>query len=341
MNQNINSQISYMTNFESDFLDLIDKLTDYDGIATATIVNDKNIARTQVPQYRRDLLACAVGKGLAISNGRNPDDKKYGVLFNSTDNSNGVRFFDSAVLMSPLITDMPPSIYLDGDLHIWHEKLWEVCKAQWTEVYMAFCMYQCEGKISTKNLYFSSHKNIDRHRLVMIEMYIAMYDAIKIGWNELPLSLTSQFPDHNTLFIRYLYNVSILDFVQLAFPQNKEMKYSSTYSNLIENRDYHRAGIHHPEQYGEKDKLGKEEFIKSLKFLDESAQKSIPEGRIRDLIFPVSEMLYCLEQSSIPQVIEAAKKWRKAVSALDDLTISLYRPLKERVVNRKIFLEEP
>jgi hypothetical protein len=236
---------------------------------------------------------------------------------------------------------MPPSTCLDWDLHIWQEQKWEVYKAEWTEVYMAFCMHQCEGKISTENLYFSKYKDVNRYRLVMVKIYIAMYEAIKIGWDELPFSKTSLFPDHNTLFIMYLYNQSILDFVQGAFPQNKQMKYSSTYSNLIEIQEYHRADIHHPEQYMEEDKLGKEKFIKTLKFLDESVQKSIPEGRIRDLIFPVSEMLYRLEQSSNPQVIEAAKKWRKAVSALDNITISLYRPLKERVANRKKFLEEP
>jgi hypothetical protein len=342
MTENINSQLKYMANFESDFLDLLAKLKNHEGLITATIVQNKNIARGKdLAQYRRDLLAHAVGKGLAISNGRNPDDKKYGVLFNSTDNSNGGRFFYQAVLMDELIVDMPPRIFLDWGLSIEQCKKWEVLKAEWTEVYMAFCMYQCEGKISTKNLYFSKDKDINRYRLVMVKMYIAMYEAIKIGWDERPLPKIFLFPDHNTLFIRYLYNVSILDFVQLAFPQNKEMKHSSTYSNLIENREYHRAGIHHPEQYGEDDKLGKEEFIKTLKFLDESAQKSIPEGRIRDLIFPVSDMLYCLEQSSIPQVIEAAKKWRKAVSALDDITISLIRPLKESVKNRKNFFREP
>jgi hypothetical protein len=339
MNEKINSQISCMANFESDFLDLIDKLKDHKGLVTGTTVKDKNIKRGKgFSQYRRDLLACAVGKGLAISNGRNPDDKKYGVLFNSTDNSNGGRFFDTAVLMSPLITDMPPNTFLDWDLNISHKKLWEVCKAEWTEVYMALCMYQCEGKISPKSLYFSSDKNIGRYRLVMIEMYIAMYDAIKIGWDELPFSKNLLFPDHNTLFVRYLYNNSILDFQQLAFTQNDETNYSSTYSNLIENREYRYGGVHHPEQYGEDEKLGQEEFIKTLKFLDESAQKIIPEGRSRDLIFQVSEMLYCLEQSSIPQVIEAAKKWRKSVSALDDFLISLIRPLKESVKNRKNFL---
>jgi hypothetical protein len=329
-----------MTDFESDFADLIDKLKDHKGLVTATTVNNKNIARTKTPQYRRDLLLRAVKDGYAWDNWKDSTDNKYGIYFANVENSRQKCFFDHVVLMDNLIGDMPPAIFLDWGLSLYQCKLWEVLKAEWIEVYKAFCLHQNGETISTKNLYFSKDKDINRCRLVRVKMYIAMYEAIKIGWDERPLPKIFLFPDHNTLFVRYLYNESILEFQQLLFPQNGKMKYNSTYSNLIENRSHHRAGFHYPEQYGDDYETEKYAFIKSLKFSDESAQESIAEGW-RDLIFPVSQMLYCLEQSSNPQVIEASKKWREAVSALDDLTISLIRPLRESVANRKNFLEEP
>jgi hypothetical protein len=333
-----------MTDFESDFADLIDKLKDHKGLVTATTVQNKNIARGKdLAQYRRDLLACAVKDGYAWDNWKRSTDNKYGIYFANVENSRQKCFFDHVVLMDDLIGDMPPAIFLDWGLSLCQCKKWEVLKAQWIEVYKAFCLHQNGEILSTKNLYFSKDKDINRYRLVMVKMYIAMYEAIKIGWDELPFSKTPLFKDHNALFVRYLHNKSTLELLQFLSPQKEQMKYNSTYSNLIENRYHHRAGIHHPEQYGDDYELkggDKDVFIKSLKFLDESAQESIPEGW-RGLIFPVSQMLYCLEQSSNPQVIEASKKWREAVSALDDLAISLIRPLRESVANRKNFLEEP
>jgi hypothetical protein len=329
-----------MTGFESDFADLIDKLKDHKGLVTATTVNNKNIARTKTPQYRRGLLLRAVKDGYAWDNWKDSTDKNYGIYFANVENSHNEYFFDSTVLMDELIVDMPPRIFLNWGLSIWQCKQWEVLKAEWIEVYKAFCLHQNGDVISAKNLCFSKNKDVNRYRLVMVKIYIAMYEAIKIGWDELPFSKTSLFPDHNTLFVRYLYNESILEFQQLAFTQNKEMKYSSTYSNLIENRSHHRAGIHHPEQYGDDYELKggeKDAFQKSLEFLDKSAQESIPDGRSRDLIFPVSQMLYCLEQSTIPRVVEAAKKWRKALAGLDNISINLIRPLRESVANRKHF----
>jgi hypothetical protein len=330
-----------MTDFKSDFADLIDKLKDHKGLVTATTVQHKNIARGKdLAQYRRELLACAVKDGYAWDNWKRSTDNKYGIYFANVENSRQKCFFDHVVLMDDLIGDMPPAIFLDWGLSMWQCKKWEVLKAEWIEVYKAFCLHQNGEILSTKNLYFSKDKGINRSRLVMVKMYIAMYEAIKVGWDERPLPKIFLFPDYNTLFVRYLYNVSTLELLGTLFPQNKEMKYSSTYSNLIENRYHHRKGFHYPEQYGEGYETEKDAFQKSSKFLDESAQESIPEGW-RGLIFPVSQMLYCLEQSSNPQVIEASKKWREALSALDDLTISLHRPLRERVVNRKNFLEEP
>jgi hypothetical protein len=335
MNENINSQISCMANFESDFLNLVDKLKHHKGLVTATTVKHKNIARGKgLSQYRRNLLARAVAEGFAWSNGNDSTHNKYGIFFNSIEYSNKEYFFDRSVLTNPLMINLPPREYLDWDLSYFERTLWVQVKEEWTEIYRALCMYQNGKEITAESLYFRGDKNIGKYHLIQIKMFITMYGAIKIGWDDPALNRQAGLePDYNKFFIRYIYNESIIDFEDITNLHKKPIQYQSTYIHLLEEKTHRDRGIYCPSQYGEKDKFNKKAYEKTVKFFEKVYEEL--SVRRRSMISPVTAILLCLEQSTNPQVLKAAKKWRVAVLALDRCTRSLIRPLKESKTNRR------
>jgi hypothetical protein len=329
-----------MADFNSSFTVFIEKFKNSKGLVNATIINNAGIARTENSQYRRNLLAHAVSKEMARSNGEHYTHNKYGIYFNTVEESKPERihFFDSEVLLSPLILDMPPRAYLEWGLSFYQHALWVHCKEEWTEVYRAFCMYQNEGKITYKRLNFRGDKRLGKYRLIMIELYIAIYEAIRIGWDDPMLADSGLEPDHNKFFVECLYNESIFDFVDSIEPLEEPMKYRTTYNSLIELRNHEAAGKYSPIQYDRGYEAEREALEKANEFLTRRLKMLGTERE--ELTPPFSQIIYCLEQSTNSQVLEAAKKWRKAEKALGDFTINLLRPLKESKNNRdRVFLD--
>jgi hypothetical protein len=336
-----------MANFESDFIDLLDKFKNHKGLITATDVNKKNIAReAETSQYRRNLLAHAVSEGLAWSNGENSTHNKYGIYFHAAEESNQKKeyFFDPIVLTSPLMVDMPPRECLNGGIgvSVYKYALWLHYKEEWTEVYRALCLYQNGQEITAKRLRFRGDENLGKYRLVEIKMYIAVYEAIKIGWNDPALDkriLKKEVVDYNTFFIRSLYNQSLFEFTDRIDQQKEPMQYQSFYNNLLELRKHRKAGKHFPAQYEKGYEDEREALEKAVKFLSKGEKIQDPERKKRTP--PLSVILHCLEKSTNSRVLKAAKKWRVAEADFEKFTINRFRPLKESATDKsRVFLDE-
>ncbi len=328
-----------MADFESDFKELCDKFKNHKGLVTATDVNRKNIGRTETSQYRRDLLNRAIEERLAWSNGKNSTHNKYGIYFNVAEDSKQTKeyFFDSAVLLHPMIINMPSREHPIHHLFTYRHALWVQVKEEWTEVYRALCVYQDRGGITAKDLHFRAGKDTTRYYLIKINMYIAMYRAIKVGWDDPTLKEAGvEISDYNSFFVFILHSNSNEDFFRTISPSKETIQYNSTHANLLELRTHERERKYLPTHYeGEDLKFERDGLEKALNSLEKQVA-----GTLR-LTPSLSYILCCLEQSVNPHVQKAAMKWREADAELTKITISLYRPLKEDSSDkRRVFLDE-
>jgi hypothetical protein len=137
----------------NDFDLLVSKFKDKSGLITATVISKKGIARSETPQYRKDLLQMAVTQGHAWSNGKHPNHNKYGIYFNDKNRVKVVieKTFDPSVLNSANFIDLPPHRLKNG-LNTEEIESWNAHQVYWLSVYQLLCGFQIEGKINLELL---------------------------------------------------------------------------------------------------------------------------------------------------------------------------------------------
>jgi hypothetical protein len=246
-----------MADFESDYIAIVEKFKDYEGLVTGDDVKKKkNVTRGKgLAQHRRNLLAHAVSNGIALPNSKEPTDNKYGVYFNINDSPylGNEYFFDLAVLTSDRILNLPPREILLEDLSISQQGRWELEKERWVEVHRVFCVYQQEGIIKLKSSNVGD-KWFRQDSLLRIKFYLALYKALKTGWSATNINETKvgwAELDFNEIFLEYLHHVSVFEFASHFRPSTGEIKYQAAHEHLIEIRKAVEKGVRKPEDYGE------------------------------------------------------------------------------------------
>ncbi len=173
-----------MADFDSNFTVFIEKFKNSKGLVNATTINKAGIARTENPQYRRNLLAHAVNQGIAWSNGKHHTHNKYGIYLNKDEEDMGVEItFDPSVLNNPNIINLPPRRLKNG-LNIKQIETWNAHKESWTYVYQLLCGVQIEGKINSKLLPKWYHSDLINGVSTKAEKLIITYKILKFGWSE-------------------------------------------------------------------------------------------------------------------------------------------------------------
>ena len=198
----------------NDFDLLVSKFKDKSGLITATVISKKGVARSETPQYRRDLLQMAVEQGYASSNGKHPNHNKYGIYFDVENRPKVVIeiTFDPSVLNQANIIDLPPRRLKVG-LNTEEIKKWNAHKEDWTDIYQLLCGFQVEGKINLKLLSAWYCPNTRERKSIEARRLILIYKILKLGWCE----LKEYFPSsgergYNGLFQDVLWARSVVSF---------------------------------------------------------------------------------------------------------------------------------
>jgi hypothetical protein len=199
-----------MSDFESDFIKFTEKFKSSKGLVNSTMINKARIAREQSSQYRRNLLAHAVSKGMAWSNDKHYTHNKYGIHFNAEDRVNLAveSTFDSSVLNHPNIIDLPPR-RLKNSSNIEH---WNRQKEEWIEIYILMCSFQLNGKINLELLPAWYHHDLKKIVSMKTREIIFIYEMLKLGWDEIGEYFSSNNRDYNDLFQEVLWAKSICMF---------------------------------------------------------------------------------------------------------------------------------
>jgi hypothetical protein len=222
----------------NDFDLLISKFKDVRGLITATVIREKNIARSETAQYRRNLLASAVNGGYARHNGKLPNQNKYGIYFNDGCGINTVveRTFDLSVLGHPIFLDLPPR-RLKTDLNIEH---WNSQKEHWIDVYTLLCGSQINGKINLELLPNWYHADLKKIRSLEAREIILIYKLVKLGWSQIRVHLSpdnflsSNNCNYNDSFDEILWARSVT-----SFSYNRGNIIDRPYAQLNYLRDIH------------------------------------------------------------------------------------------------------
>jgi hypothetical protein len=170
----------------NDFDLLVSKFKDKSGLITATVISKKGIARSETPQYRRDLLQMAVEQGYASSNGKHPNHNKYGIDFNDKNRVKVIveKTFDSSVLDPVNFIDLPPHSLKNG-LNIIEIESCNAPQVYWLSVYQLLCGFQVEGKINLELLPAWYYPDLKGEISLMARRLIVIYKILKLGWSEL------------------------------------------------------------------------------------------------------------------------------------------------------------
>jgi hypothetical protein len=170
----------------NDFDLFISKFKDKRGLIIATDISKKNIARSETPQYRRDLLWMAVEQGLARSNKKQPTDNKYGIYFNDKNRVRVIveKTFDPSALDPVNFIDLPPHSLKNG-LNIKEIENWNAHQVYWLSVYQLLCGFQIEEKINLKLLPAWYYPDLKGEISLSARRLIVIYKILKLGWSEL------------------------------------------------------------------------------------------------------------------------------------------------------------
>lgn len=183
---------------------------DKSGLITATVISKKGIARSETPQYRRDLLQMAVEQGYASSNGKHPNHNKYGIYFNDKNRVKVIveKTFDPSVLNSENFIDLPPHSLKNG-LNIKEIESWNAHQKYWLSVYQLLCGFQIEGKINLELLPAWYYPDLKGEISLRSRELIVIYKILKLGTSELENYFSLGESGYNIIFQKILQNRSV------------------------------------------------------------------------------------------------------------------------------------
>ncbi|WP_310428597.1 hypothetical protein [Chamaesiphon sp. VAR_48_metabat_135_sub] len=189
----------------NDFDLFISKFKDERGLIIATDISKKNIARSETPQYRRDLLWMAVEQGLAQSNKKHPTDNKYGISFNDKNRVRVIvkKTFDPSALDPVNFIDLPPHSLKKG-LNIKEIENWNAHQVYWLSVYQLLCGFQIEEKINLELLPAWYYPDLKGEISLIARKLIVIYKILKLGWSEIEKHFPLGRCGHNVMFQKIL-----------------------------------------------------------------------------------------------------------------------------------------
>ena len=195
----------------NDFDLFVSKFKDKSGLITATVISKKGIARSETPQYRRDLLQMAVEQGLAWSNGKHPTHNKYGIYFNDKNRVREIieKTFDPSVLNPVNFIDLPPHSLKNG-LNIKEIENWNAHQVYWLSVYQLLCGFQIEGKINLELLPAWYYPDLKGEISLRARELIVIYKILKLGESELEKYFSLGKLGYNIMFQEILQAKSAL-----------------------------------------------------------------------------------------------------------------------------------
>jgi len=193
----------------NDFDLLVSKFKDKSGLITATVISKKGIARSETPQYRRDLLQMAVEQGYASSNGKHPNHNKYGIYFNDKNRVKVIvkKTFDPSVLNPENFIDLPPHSLKNG-LNIKEIESWNAHQKYWLSIYQLLCGFQIEGKINLELLPAWYYPDLKGEISLSARRLIVIYKILKLGWSDLEKHFPLGKCGYNVMFQKILQSKS-------------------------------------------------------------------------------------------------------------------------------------
>lgn len=192
-------------------------------------LNTRDVRSGNMPAVElRQLMKVAVDLGCAFDNSLSPESERYEICFNleekdrlleEIEKSNNYFLLDDLLLSAQVMFCLPPmnsnftSTKKTNELISWLEH-----KILWLDIYQALCRYQNREKIENFGFCFlcepyfqGSPKYYDKNRKEFISLmtnkFVAMYKAVKIGWQE--IKTIYPFATYNDLFIAILLAHSV------------------------------------------------------------------------------------------------------------------------------------